>query len=111
IRLELPDGQKLFFKPRPSGDCNTGSVVDRSDLDRMPALAVAYQRESVGEGAARINNRPAIQAGVAAHNQAAQKAIQEDDRRFHRSGWSCALGGLGGGPALVLLAVLALLAR
>src|SRR5439155_911030 len=51
IRLELPDGQKLLFEPRPSaGNCyGTPYAIDRRALDRMPALETAYQREAQGD--------------------------------------------------------------
>jgi len=83
VRLELPDGQKVFFKPRKSSDpyCTGYDPfnLDRGKLDQMAALETAYARESIGEGAARINNRPAINADLEAHNIAARAAMAVGD--------------------------------
>jgi MYXO-CTERM domain-containing protein len=88
VRLELPDGQKLFFKPRAPGSAYCTSAepynLDRGKLDEAPALSVAYQRESIGEGAVRVNNQEAINANIAAHNLAARVPM--------------AVGGGKGGP-------------
>jgi hypothetical protein len=101
VRLELPDGQQLWFKrqstPDPSCDDYNPGGLDRGRLDQTPALQVAWQRESIGEGAARINNRPAIVASIATHNQAVRKAID--------SAGGCSIGGVGGGGAVALLAL------
>jgi hypothetical protein len=139
IRLELPNGQKLFFKPRKSTNpyCNSYDAynLDRGTLDKMPALETAYQRESIGEGAARINNRPAINADIEVHNAAARAAMAVADGKAGptpvdpatgegigpdggtvatgpdwnpvppRRSSGCAVGGVGGGEALLLLAV------
>jgi hypothetical protein len=124
IRLELPDGQKLFFKPRKSTNpyC-TGYEpwnVDRGKLDEMPALETAYQRESIGEGAARINNRPAINADIEAHNAASRVAMPVTGGKSNpvpvgeepppgettvKGKTGCAVGGFGGGDALVMVAL------
>jgi hypothetical protein len=111
IRLELPDGQKIFFRPRsdagsPCYDYYQGYGVDRGNLDQAPALEVAYAREAVGDGAARVNNRMVIEANVSDHNQAALNGI---DRNWMNppthSGSGCAIGGLGGGDALLGVAL------
>jgi hypothetical protein len=73
LRLELPDGQKLYFRPRPTqGPCYSFSTAqyDRGNLDMMPASELAWQRDPIGEGTLRVNNRPAIEAAVFAHNNA-----------------------------------------
>jgi MYXO-CTERM domain-containing protein len=75
IRLELPDGQKLYFKARANTDAycyDPSGNLDRTGLDETPALVTAYQRESVGEGAVRVNNQPAIEGAVNNHNLAAR---------------------------------------
>ena len=127
IRLELPDGQKLFFKPRKPASpyCYgfDGSDLDRGKLDESPALAVAWQREAIGEGAARINNRPAIDANITAHNQAARAPTvagggkggpnpvgpgdpgEEGFPPAPKKSSGCAIGGLGGGDAVLGLAL------
>ena len=132
IRLELPDGQRLFFKPRPSTSqyCyGTGNPVDRGELDKAPALEVAYQRESIGDGAIRVNNRMVIDANVDSHNAAARAPTVAGGRMGGPSplgptpggggdpgggggtppvkgSAGCAIGGLGSGDALVGLALL-----
>jgi MYXO-CTERM domain-containing protein len=74
VRLELPDGQKLFFHPQnPSRPCydsflGAGGPYNRAALDGMPALQVALKREAIGEGAAMFDNGKAIAAALAAHN-------------------------------------------
>jgi hypothetical protein len=111
VRLELPDGQELFFtraEPTdPSCEYYSELGLDRGRLDQMPALQVAWQRESIGEGAARMNNGPEIESDIAAHNYVARKAIA----RAAKSG-GCSIGGIGGGGAVALLGLaVALLAR
>jgi hypothetical protein len=134
IRLELPGGQKLYFKPRPSqGYCyGDPATVDRGMLDQAPALAQAYQRAPIGEGAVRMNNQAVIDANVAAHNLAARAAVMaggaggaggtggtggtDDTAGTHfshpmpgRSG--CNIGGDRSAPLVLLVAALALLGR
>jgi hypothetical protein len=118
VRLELPDGQKLLFSPRRStGYCygNQAYPIDRGALDQMPALEVAYQRESAGEGAIRVNNRPAIDGAITEHNAAVRARIEartgdlfgEHPRKPSSHGlFGCAIGGLsdGWGALLVLAA-------
>jgi MYXO-CTERM domain-containing protein len=127
VRLELPDGQKLYFKPRPnnSGYCyDDAAGIDRGMLDKTSPLEVAYQRDVEGEGAARINNRPAIDGVITEHNAAARAPVvaggamgvggsgsgnapdggaggSGGEYRPPRSG--CAVGGVGPSGALVLL--------
>jgi MYXO-CTERM domain-containing protein len=78
VRLELADGQKVYYPPRPSngGDyCYPGSLpfpVDQTAVNKAPALEVAYKRESAGEGAMRFDNRKAISDLLAANNAAVQ---------------------------------------
>jgi hypothetical protein len=129
IRLELPDGQKLFFKPRtPSSPyCYgySGYDVDRGELDKAPALEVAYARESTGDGAIRVNNREAIDANITIHNQAARVPMAVGGGKGNPSpvpgtdgtggtgggvynpprSSGCAVGGLGAGDALFGLAL------
>jgi hypothetical protein len=136
IRLELPDGQKLLFKPRSNygGYCGygySGYGVDRGNLDRAPALEVAYLRESIGDGAIRVNNRTIIDANISTHNQAARVPMVAGPGTRNPfplgptpgtdgmggdsgGGWTtprgggsgCAIGGLGTGDALLGLAFL-----
>jgi hypothetical protein len=136
IRLELPDGQKLFFKPRPSASqyCYGYNAygIDRGQLDRAPALEIAYAREAAGEGAVKVNNKMVIDANIDSHNQANRvpsvaggggkggpSPVPGSDGTGgmdgtggtytppNRSG--CAVGGLGGGDVLAGLTFLALL--
>jgi hypothetical protein len=123
IRLELPDGQQLFFKPRKwTGPCygQDTSNIDRADLEEMPALEVAYQRESIGEGAVRFNNRPAINGAIEEHNVAVRARIMADgidpwgkNIKHGSSLFGCAIAGLpsGAGPLLVLGAALGWVVR
>jgi hypothetical protein len=131
IRLELPNGGKLFFKPRPSQGSYCygydGYGVDRGKLDEAPALEVAYARESIGEGAIRVNNRTVIDANIESHNQANRAPsvagggkggpspvggtggtgdpVSGGDWTPPRKGSGCSVGGLGGGEAVLLLAL------
>jgi uncharacterized membrane protein YgcG len=95
IRLELPDGQKLYFKPRKSqGPCygDEGiSGVDRKLLDTAPALEIAYARTTQGEGAVRANNKAAIDTSIDAQNVAARAMIPAGTEDPHPP-----MGGSGG---------------
>jgi hypothetical protein len=114
IRLELPDGQQIFFRSRRwTGPCRgfNPSDIDRAELDEMPALEVAYARESIGDGAVRFNNRPAINGAIEEHNIAVRARIMAENGSVlgnkHSSGlFGCAVAGMnaGGAPVLVLAA-------
>jgi hypothetical protein len=132
IRLELPDGQKLYFKPRsPQPYCYgfSGANVDRAALDMLPALETAWQRDRSGDGAVRANNRPAIDGEVARHNAANRVQVPVGPvpgpgvmpmpgtpqpgwmgtpvRGSSGSGSGCALVGAGGGAGTLVFALIA----
>jgi hypothetical protein len=85
----------------PSCDDYRPESLDLSWLAETPALLVAWQREAMGEGAARMDNRPAITASITAHNQEVRQAMA----RVAKSG-GCSIGGVGGGGALALLSLI-----
>ncbi len=83
VRIELPGGQKVLYKPTAPGTCQQ----DRKALDSLPALEQAWKRESVGEGAVRFDNRVAIQGAVGENNKTV------DDFVAQHAGCSCMVGG------------------
>jgi MYXO-CTERM domain-containing protein len=66
VRLDMPDGRSVWFR-KPGNDCF--SSYERGALDSMPALAIAYEREDVGEGMKIIDNSAMIAKTLNAHNQ------------------------------------------
>ena len=99
IRIELPDGQKLWFNaPANGGWCGAApAAYERATLDGTPALELAWQRDAVGEGRVRVDSRDKIAAALERHNASVL-------------GCSCALGGRGGLSAGATLAGLCLAA-
>jgi MYXO-CTERM domain-containing protein len=92
IRLDLPEGGSSVWFSR--NNC----TPDRTGLDQMPSLSVAYLRAEAGEGTLAIDNRPAIRAAVAGHNDSI-------------TGCGCNVAPGASAGALALLAALALLGR
>ncbi|HET6282471.1 MAG TPA: DUF2330 domain-containing protein [Polyangia bacterium] len=101
IRIELPDGQTLWFKRDAKTPC--GGAYDRAAVDKMPALGVAFAREEVGEGNRMVDNTDAIQKALAAHNAVASAA--------EGCGCSTSGGPVAAGAAAALLLAVALLRR
>jgi MYXO-CTERM domain-containing protein len=98
VRLELPDGQQVFFAPRAStGPCyGAVSPLDRGQLDKLPALQVSYQRAAQGEGAVKVSREVEIQQALAAHNVAARAQVMVG---AGGAGGSAGAGGAGAGGA------------
>jgi hypothetical protein len=100
LRLELPDGNTVWYDAPGGGSCGPFATraADRERLDRMPALALAWQRDDTGEGVARIDNRDAI-----------AKALQ-DQKAAAIGGCYCGTGrrggGAGAGPVVVVIVAL-----
>jgi hypothetical protein len=71
VRLELRDGQAIWFRPAPQPVCY-GPAFDfgRAALDDLPAMSAAWARTSAGEGAKRFDNASEIRQKLAAHNLA-----------------------------------------
>ena len=67
VRLDLPDGRSVWFRKPAGNECFSG--YERGALDSMPALAIAYEREDVGEGMKIIDNSAMIASALNAHNQ------------------------------------------
>jgi hypothetical protein len=95
MRLALPGGKSVYYKAPADGWCANpgGTFAGQTRLTAMPALELGWQREAIGEGALRFDNRAAIASALAA---------QEADIR----GCSCALGARSGDPAPAALLVL-----
>ncbi len=66
IRIELPDGKRVWFKaPAEGGWCDAPSVgYDRDAVDQTPALAIAWQRDQSGDGVVRMDNSSKIASGI-----------------------------------------------
>jgi hypothetical protein len=131
LRLELPDGQKVYFRARATTDtyCYDPSAnLDRADLDQTAALMTAYAREAVGEGAVRKNNQPAIDGTLTMHNLAArapmavgvpsatdpypvETTIPGGGQPKSSGIFGCTLAGTDGGGLMVALLAALLLAR
>jgi MYXO-CTERM domain-containing protein len=101
VRVEVEGGQTLFFKRDPKLPC--GGAFQRGDVDKTPALGIAYQREEVGEGVKKIDNTAAIASALSAHNAVASGT----------DGCGCSLGGgpMAASAAAALMLALALLRR
>jgi len=105
LRLQLPGGEVVRLVPAPSTNPCYGyptAGYARDDLDKMPSLAVAYQRADSGPGSAVLDRTAAITQAIAAHNAAL--------------GAGCGCTAAGGGPvagagALLLLAAALTTAR
>jgi MYXO-CTERM domain-containing protein len=71
VRLELPGGQKLWFKaPEGGGWCGPPtSGYDRAAVDQTPALAIAWQRDLSSEGVIRLDNSRKIATGIGEQNE------------------------------------------
>jgi hypothetical protein len=117
VRLELPDGQKLYFQARTGPSFCVTPSVNRGFLDRMPALEVAWQRDESGPGAVRFDNGATISAEIFVHNLGNRPAMPEEPppiapepRRSYRNG-GCSFGGPAGGALLLGLGALILAIR
>jgi MYXO-CTERM domain-containing protein len=95
IRLDIPDNGGSVWYDR-TGFCG----YDVTGLDKMPSLAVAWQRAEAGEGQAAIDNRPAISKDVSDHNET-----------VHPGGCGCAVAPGSSAGALLLLVGLAVARR
>jgi MYXO-CTERM domain-containing protein len=63
VRLVLPDSRALWF--RRTSACGG---FDRGNVDQMPSLDVAWQREEEGEGDRVADNTTLIAAAITQHN-------------------------------------------
>jgi hypothetical protein len=95
VRIELPGGQKVMYRPTMPGTCEQ----DRKAFDSLPALEQAWKREPVGEGAVRFDNRVAIKGAVGEHNKTV------DDFVAQHAGCSCMVGGRRGAATAVFAGV------
>ena len=93
IRLDMPEGGSVWFNRGPT--CQ----IDRTGLDALPSLAVAYQRAEAGDGQTPIDNRPKIGSSISSRN----------DSVVGGCGCNVAPGASAG--ALLLFAAIALLRR
>jgi hypothetical protein len=66
VRVDLADGRSVYF--HRNGTCS--GAYERTAIDRMPALGIAYQREEVGDGAKVVDNTAAITSALTLHNAA-----------------------------------------
>jgi hypothetical protein len=101
VRLELPDGQKLFFHPStPRRPCYPGDRADiraggydRGALDAMPALSVAWKRGYVRQwdldhrGSHRAQ-QSFLEGATTASPPAAEGAGRPQPRRGHDRRWT-----------------------
>jgi hypothetical protein len=69
IRLDLPDGEQIWLQRPPAMNGYCSGTYDRTDLDQMPALAIAYQQAEAGGGQRVADNTPLIASALAAHNK------------------------------------------
>jgi hypothetical protein len=127
VRLEAPGVDPIWFLPQPQSSqyCyGSAGQYNRAQVDQMPALYRAWARDSVGEGAARVDMRELIASSIRAHNVSASGVrrlpgiapgtVWPPPPEADESGCGCRLGGAHAGlPALLLpLAVgLGLIAR
>jgi hypothetical protein len=101
VRLELPDGQRVWLeRKRTLVGCK--EEYDRGSLDAQPALAVAWQRDQQGPGAAQRDNRKAIGDALAEHDLAVSTLAGACSIARAPAAPGCSLGF-----ALVLSALLA----
>jgi hypothetical protein len=72
VRLELSDGQALWFRPSsPPPVCNgSPGTYGRTQLDGMPAMAVGWARSAAGDGQRRWDKSEEIRQAVIRHNTA-----------------------------------------
>jgi hypothetical protein len=93
VRLELPDGQAVWFRPRdPQAACyNFSAAYDRGILDQQ-ALLYGWKRSSDGAGLLKFDQTKVIAAAVAAHNRG-------DTTPTPRPGGTGGTGGAGVAPS------------
>jgi hypothetical protein len=103
LRMRLPDGRTLRFKPAPTTTpCYGYATYPRDDLDNLPALQTAWQRAESGAGNVVADNSGVINQMVTDHNAKLS------------GGCGCAQSGSGAGGgagALATMLAAALLAR
>jgi MYXO-CTERM domain-containing protein len=94
VRVDIPESGSLWLTR--TGYCG----YDRTVVDAMPSLAVAFLRAEAGEGQPAIDNRAKISSAVAANNDA-----------IHAGGCSCSVAPSASVGGLVVLVGLAAVRR
>jgi hypothetical protein len=96
LKVVTPAGRNVWFNPPEAGGwCAPPTTpYDRSAVDALPSMEVAWRRDALGEGAIAFDNRAAIANALGMHNAGV------DDR-----GCACSLGGRNAAtPILVVVA-------
>ncbi|HEY4184056.1 MAG TPA: DUF2330 domain-containing protein [Polyangia bacterium] len=115
VRLELADGRKAWVRAGSTATTCDYRSYDLSGLQGLPASAMAFQRDGLGEGMEVVDNSAAIDKGLAANNN----AYPAEQNMFPTptgapgatsassgGGCSCEMGGRGaGGLGLGILAL------
>jgi MYXO-CTERM domain-containing protein len=93
-RLELPDGRIVWLTAGVKSSNCQGQNYDVAPLASLPAAAVAYQRDVVGEGDRVVDNTQMINAGIDANNARVTKGLKVTSGNAGAPGFAGA-GGAG----------------
>ena len=88
LRLRLPDGRTLRYKPIPSAACFGRPALQRGALDALPSLEASWLRAESGNGHPITDNGKTIDTMLSRHNAATLQ-----------TGCGCAHAGDGAGQA------------
>lgn len=107
IRLRLPDGRTLRYKPIPAVACYGRPGYERGELDALPSLEASWLRAESGGGHPITDNGTAIDTMVGRHNA----AMQNGCGCAHAGGGHASGAGAAGVVMLVGTCLLAALRR
>jgi MYXO-CTERM domain-containing protein len=93
-RLELSDGRIVWLTAGTKSSTCGGTNYDVAPLAGLPAAAMAYQRDVVGQGDVVVDNTQMIQAGIDANNARIMKSVKVTSGSAGAPGF----GGFGGSP-------------
>ena len=101
VRLELADGRMTWLRAGVKSTTCQGGSYDTTQIAKLPAAEVVWQREAAGEGMRVMDNTGAIATGIAKNNDR-YPAEQMKDPIVTTTGSAGAGGGGAGGGGLAV---------